>query len=122
MLTEKKVLLKYAQSMAYSYRWLTQALDDMAQEMVYVCREFGIQAARKAEATIHARILQLCVFPNSGIKYEGMTYCGSGSEVRILHIRQISMIYCAHNWIITIIAVWNNYQNPAKLKDIIQSR
>lgn len=120
MLTEKKALLKYAQSMAYSYRWLTQALDDMAQEIEYVCREFGIQAARKAEATIHARILQLCVFPNSGIKYCGMTYCGS--EVRILHVRQISMIYCAHNGIITIIAVWNNYQNPARLKDIILSR
>ena len=51
MLTEKKALLKYAQSMAYSYRWLTQALDDMAQEIEYVCREFGMQAARKAEAT-----------------------------------------------------------------------
>jgi len=45
MSTEKKVLPKYAQSMAYSYRWLTQALDYMAQEMEYVCREFGIQAS-----------------------------------------------------------------------------
>ena len=106
--------------MAYKYRWLQQALDDMSQEIGYVLSEFGIEAARQAEARIHNGIRQLCQFPNCGIRYECMFY--NGNQVRILHIRQISIIYCVEDGLITIIAVWNNFQDPDTLHDIIESR
>ena len=106
--------------MAYNYRWLQQALDDMAQEIGYVQNEFGDHAARKAEARIHERVSQLCFFPYSGMRYEGLYF--NGSEVRILHIHQISIFYCFTENVITLIAVWNNYMNPNRLSDIVAER
>lgn len=111
---------KYVNSMAYKYRWLQQALDDMSKEIGYVLSEFGIEAARHAETRIHNGIRQLCLFPNSGVRYECMFY--NGNQVRILPIRQISIIYCVEDSLITIIAVWNNFQNPDSLRGIIEAR
>lgn len=62
----KRVLPKYVHVMAYKYRWLQHALEDLAQEIGFVQSEFGDHAARKAEARIHERVSQLCLFPNSG--------------------------------------------------------
>jgi len=45
-----------------------------------------------------------------------------GHEVRVLHIRQISLIYSFDNEVVTLIAVWNNYQNPDRLNEVISSR
>ena len=117
---ESWALQKYVNSMAYKYRWLQQALDDMSQQIGYVLSEFGIEAARHAEAKIHNGIRQLCLFPNSGVRYECMFY--NGNQVRILHIRQIAIIYCVEDVLITIIAVWNNYHNQDSLRNIIESR
>jgi plasmid stabilization system protein ParE len=36
--------------MAYRYRWLDQALDDLGEEIGYVRNKFGKNAARKAES------------------------------------------------------------------------
>lgn len=106
--------------MAYKYRWLQQALEDLAQEIGFVQSEFGDHAARKVEAHIHERVSQLCLFPSSGVRYEGLYY--KESEVRVLHIRQISIIYCLDDEVITLIAVWNNYQNPDRLLEIVDDR
>ena len=43
--------------MIYKYRWLSQALDDMSQEIGYVYSLFGHKAAQRAEARIHDRII-----------------------------------------------------------------
>ena len=106
--------------MACNYRWLDKALDDMSQEIGYVFSQFGVKAAQRAEARIHDGVRQLCQFPNSGVRYEEMSY--KGSPVRILHLRQISLIYAVEDELITIIAVWNNFQNPDHLRDVIAAR
>jgi plasmid stabilization system protein ParE len=107
--------------MAYKYRWLSEALDDMSNEIDYVAKEFGLKTARQVENRVHERVLQLCQFPNSGVRYEeDILY--NGQEVRVLHIRQLSLIYSFDNEIITLIAVWNNYQNPDRLNEVINSR
>ena len=112
---------KYGCVMAYKYRWLSQALDDMAHEIEYVCNEFGLKAARQTESKVHEGVQQLCQFPYSGVCYEeDVLY--KGQKVRILHLRQISVIYSIENEMITLIAIWNNYQNPNRLNDIIKTR
>ena len=50
--------------MAYKYRWLAEALDDMSNEIDYVAKEFGLRAAKRVESRVHERVLQLCKFPN----------------------------------------------------------
>ena len=117
----KKVLHKYGHAMAYKYRWLSEALDDMSNEIEYVVKEFGLKTARQVENSVHERVLQLCQFPFSGVRYEeDVLY--NGHEVRVLHIRQISLIYSFDNEVVTLIAVWNNYQNPDRLNEVISSR
>jgi len=107
--------------MAYKYRWLSQALDDMAHEIEYVRDEFGLRAAQRTEAKVRKGVNQLCQFPYSGVRYEDdVLYLGR--EVRVLHLRQISVIYSVEDEMITLIAIWNNYQNPNKLNEIIQTR
>lgn len=101
--------------MAYNYRWLSEALDDMSNEIDHVVREFGLKAAKHLENRVHERVLQLCELPNSGVRYDEVLLY-HGHEIRVLHIRQISLIYSFDEEIITLIAVWNNYQNPNRLK------
>lgn len=116
----KQDLHKYVLDMVYKYRWLDQALDDLEQEVGYVLYEFGIASARKAEATIHERVTQLCSFPHLGMSYEGLKY--NGNEVRILHIKQVSLIYSFEGELITLIALWNNRRDEKMLKTMIESR
>lgn len=107
--------------MAYKYRWLSQAHDDMSNEIKYVAKEFGLKAARRAECRIYEGVHQLCRFPYSGMRYEeDILY--NNHEVRVLHLCQVSLIYSFDNEMITIIALWNNYQNPDRINEVIESR
>lgn len=106
--------------MAYKYRWLDLALDDMAKEIDFVLREFGIKAARKVETDVHDRVLQICQFPFSGEAYEVLLF--HGKEVRAVRMWHISIIYCFHCEIVTLIAIWNNSQDPEKLSVIMEER
>lgn len=116
----KQDLHKYALGMVCKYRWLDQALDDLEQEVGYVFYEFGVASARKAEATIHERVTQLCSFPHLGMTYEGLKY--NGNEVRILHMKQVSLIYSFEGELITLIALWNNRRDDKTLTTIINTR
>lgn len=112
---------KYGSVMVYKYRWLSQALDDLSGEIEYVIKEFGLNAARRVENRIYDGVQQLCRFPFSGARYgENVLY--DNQEIRILHLHQISLIYCFDNEMITLVALWNNYQNPDKLNEIIETR
>lgn len=106
--------------MAYNFQWLDPALDDMSQEIGYVLAEFGLKAARKAEAMIREQVNLLCDFPQMGMVYEGLFY--HGNEVRVLHMRQVSVIYTFQDGMITLVAVWNNYQDPEHLQQVIANR
>lgn len=116
----KQVLRKYVPFMVYKYRWLDQALVDLDQEVGYVFSEFGVKAAREAEATIHECVSQLCSFPNLGMNYEALEF--HGNEVRILHIKQVSLIYCVDVDLITLIALWNSHRDEKTLKTMVMSR
>ena len=120
MLMVKPDLHRYAQGMAFKYRWLNQALDDMDQEICYVRYEFGENTARKVESRIHERVINLCAFPYLGMNYEGLKH--QGNAVRILHIKQISLIYSIDGNMITLIALWNNRRDEKMLKSMIDSR
>lgn len=111
---------KYVLNMVYKYRWLDQAFDDMTKEIVFVLREYGVNEARKVEEEIRKRVLQLCRFPFSGVEYEGLLFLGK--EVRTIRMNRISIIYCFQNEIVTLVAIWNNYQNPDKLLVIVKER
>ena len=111
---------KYALNMVYKYRWLDQALDDMTKEIEFVLREFGVNEARKVEEDVHERELQLCQFPFSGAAYEGLLF--HGKEVRAIQMNRISIIYCVQDETVTLVAIWNNYQNPDKLSVIVKER
>lgn len=106
--------------MAYNYRWLEPALDDLSQEIRYVLSEFGLTAARKAESNIREGVERLRSFPNIGVRYEGLTY--AGCEVRLLHIRQVSIVYCLQVDTITLISVWNDRRDEKNINAMIQSR
>ena len=106
--------------MAYKYRWLGQALDDLSEEIGYVKREFGTRAARKAENRVYEGISRLCMFPRSGVRYKNLMY--NGNEVRMLHLRQVSAVYCFDEEIITLIALWNSRRDERKLEQAIASR
>ena len=53
---------------------------------------------------------QLASFPHIEEQYEGATY--KGCEVRKIAIRQITVFYSPQSDKVTILAVWNNYQDP----------
>ena len=111
---------KFVKDMAYKYRWLSQALDDMSHEIGYVYAEFGEKSARKAESVLRQRVDYLCTFPNLGMNYEGLTF--RGNEVRIMHIKKVSIIYCVEDDVITLIAIWNNRRDENTLETMIKSR
>ena len=107
--------------MAYKYRWLSEVLEDLAHEIEYVCEEFGLKAAQRTESRVRDGVHQLCEFPYSGASYEeDLLY--NGHEVRVLPLRQIPVIYSVEDEMVTLIAVWNNYQNPNRFNEIIQTR
>lgn len=95
--------------MAFEIEWLESALKDLDAEIEYVYCEFGKIAAQKAYRKIIDHISQLPSFPQMGMKYEEMTFMGN--EVRKLPIHQITVFYSLHNSKVTILAVWNNYQD-----------
>lgn len=100
MSTARKVLHKFGHAMAYKYRWLSQALDDMSNEIEYVAKEFGLRAARRMESKVYDGVQQLCQFPYSGVRYEeDVLY--NNHEVRVLHLHQVSLIYRFDNEMIT---------------------
>ena len=106
--------------MAYRYRWLNDALKDMSLEIGYVFSEFGLAVAQKTEAKIRERVELLCHFPSMGVVFDGILYYGN--EVRVLHIKQISIVYSVQGDLITLIALWNNRQDINRLQNIIGSR
>ena len=48
--------------------------------------------------------------PHIGVQHEGATY--KGCEVRKIIIRQVTVFYSPQSDKVTILAVWNNYQDP----------
>ena len=83
--------------------------------------EFGEGSARRARTKIKEAVDSLDTFPNLGMRCDGFMY--RGNEVRMIHVRQLTIFYSFDEVsLVTILAVWNNYQDPDKINKLLHSR
>lgn len=106
--------------MALRHQWHNRAESELDETLAYVFREFGERAAEKVYAEVEKRIKQLCVFPDSGLRYKDLYY--NGNEVRILHMRKSSIIYCHDNETLFVLAFWNNRNDDTTTEAMILER
>lgn len=100
--------------------WLPEAREDLNAELEYVLSEFGVHAAENVYRKVVEYIDNLRHFPNLGRFWGDIVY--KGNEVRILSLRQTSLIYCICGKRLLIIALWNNRRDDRNIKTMIQSR
>ena len=96
--------------MVFKIEWLQGAQSELDAEIDYVLGRFGFSAARKTYNRIMDDVESLASFPHIGVQHEGATY--KGCEVRKIIIRQVTVFYSPQSDKVTILAVWNNYQDP----------
>lgn len=107
--------------MAFDIGWLESAQEELDAEIEYVYSEFGEDSARRARTKIKEAVGTLDTFPNSGMRCDGFMY--RGHEVRMIHVRQLTIFYSFDEMsLVSILAVWNNYQNPAKINELLNSK
>ena len=99
--------------MALRHQWHSQAQMELEETLFYVFREFGEKSFEKVYAEVEQQVGQLCLFPDSGIRYKDLFY--KGKEVRILHMRKSSIIYCHDEVTLFILAFWNNRNDDTEL-------
>ncbi len=107
--------------MAFDIGWLKSAQEELDAEIEYVYSEFGEDSARRVRTKIKEAVGTLDTFPNSGMRCDGFMY--RGHEVRMIHVRQLTIFYSFDEMsLVSILAVWNNYQNPAKINELLNSK
>ena len=100
--------------------WLGGAREDLSVELEYVYDEFGSQSAENAYRKVKDGVDDLCHFPHLGKRFCGVLY--HGNEVRVLSLKQTSIIYCQRGDELLIIALWNNRRDEKALKTMVKSR
>lgn len=103
--------------MAYKIMWLDEARQSLDAEMEYVYAEFGQLTLAKVYDDLMKRVSQLQTFPKIGVRCEDLDY--QGYEMRILHIKKVSIVYAIVNNTIEILYVWNNQQDPNRLGKVL---
>ena len=63
------------------------------------------------------RVSQLQTFPKIGVRCEDLDY--QGYEMRMLHIKKVTIVYAIVNNTIEILYVWNNQQDPNRLGKVL---
>ena len=106
--------------MALKHQWHNQAQIELDETLAYVFREFGEGTAEKVYVEVEKRVRQLCTFPDSGIRYKDLFY--NDREVRILHMRKSSIIYCHDNEMLYILAFWNNRNDDTHASEMLSDR
>ena len=106
--------------MALRHRWHSRAETEFDETLAYVFREFGERPAEKVYVEVEKRIRQLCIFPDSGLRYKDLYY--NGKEVRILHMRKSSIIYCHDDKTLFILAFWNNRNDDTNSAVMLSER
>ena len=120
LLTVRRFFPKFVHVMALKHRWHRQAETEFTETLDYVFREFGLKSAEKVCAEVEQRVRQLCIFPDSGLRYKDLYY--NGSEVRILHMRKSSIIYCHDEETVFILAFWNNRNDDISVSTMLSER
>ena len=63
------------------------------------------------------RVSQLQTFPKIGIRFEDLDY--HGYEMRMLHVKKVTIVYAIVNNTVEILYVWNNQQDPIRLGKVL---
>ena len=100
--------------------WLPEAREDLTAEMEYVYSEFGAKAAEGVYLKVVDCMENLRHYPYLGKHFADMSY--HGTAVRILSLRQTSLIYCIRDEKLVVLAVWNNRRDDKNINAMIQSR
>ena len=106
--------------MALRHRWFSQAEAEFTETLAYLFCEFGERSAEKLCIEVEKRVGQLCVFPDSGMRYKDLYYMGK--EVRILHMRKSSIIYCHDEEALYVLAFWNNRNDDTSVTELLSER
>ncbi len=103
--------------MAYEIKWLDEARKSLDAEMEYVFSNFGLLTLSEIYDDLHERVDQLKLFPRIGIRHEDLDY--HGYEMRMLHIKKMSVVYAIIGQTVQILYVWNNLQDPKRLAKVL---
>ena len=103
--------------MLYNIEWLDEARSSLDAEMEYVFVEFGRNTLTKVYNNLMERVSQLQIFPRIGIRCEDLDY--RGYEMRMLHIKKVSVVYAITENTVKILYVWNNQQDPERLAEML---
>ena len=106
--------------MALKQKWLVEARLELEATLEYVQREFGQRIVDMVYSDVVTRICLLQEYPDLGQRYKDLVY--RGHEVRILHMKKSSIIYCHDEEILYILTFWNNSRDDSLLGDIIAVR
>lgn len=106
--------------MALRHQWHSKAQEEPDETLAYLFREFGETTAEKVYVEVVHRVVQLCAFPDSGIHYKDLFY--NGKEVRILHMKKSSIIYCHDDEMLYILAFWNNRNDDTNMTTMLSER
>lgn len=103
--------------MAYEIKWLDEARKSLDAEMEYVFSNFGLLTLSEVYNDLHERVDQLKLFPRIGIRHEDLDY--HGYEMRMLHVKKVSIVYAIIGQTVQILYVWNNLQDPKCLAKVL---
>ena len=106
--------------MALRHVWHRQAWGELEDTVAYIQDAFGKGTAERVFNEVVARVRQLCLFPKSGIRYKDLYH--ESNEVRILHMRKASIIFCYDDETLFILAYWNNRRSPNELIELLAVR
>lgn len=106
--------------MAFEINWLESARTELDAEIEFVYSEFGETSALNAYTNILEFVDNLDTFPKLGVECKGYLY--RGHEVRALHVKQVTIFYSYDEESeVTILSVWNNYQDPEKIGEVLEN-
>ena len=79
--------------------------------------EFGQITLVKVYDDLMRRVSQSQTFPKIEVRCEDLDY--HGYEMRMLHVKKITIVYAIVNNTIEILYVWNNQQDPNRLGKVL---
>lgn len=103
--------------MIYNIEWLDEARVSLDAEMEYVFAEFGRNILVKVYNDLMERVSQLQIFPRIGVRCEDLDY--RGYEMRMLHVKKVSVAYAIIDHTVRILYIWNNQQDPKHLAGML---
>jgi plasmid stabilization system protein ParE len=103
--------------MAYEIIWLDEARKSLDAEMEYVYSNFGLLTLSEVYDDLHERVNQLKLFPRIGVRHEDLDY--HGYEMRMLHVKRVSVVYAIIGQTVQILYVWNNRQDPKRIAKVL---